>query len=271
MDPQQGQQQNQQPIQDWRAGLPEDLRGEKSFEVIKGKDWAEAGPQMARQFLEAQKLIGGSVRIPKEDAKPEEISAFYAKLGRPESPDKYDLQPPMLPQGAGWDKEAEKAFRKLAHDIGLNNKQAQALVKFHGDSTLAAIQRAAETREADVSAIKAKYGASFGNRAALAEKAVYHLAQEAGIPMDKAKAFLESTGLGDHPVLFEMFGKLGESYLEDGFIRGDQPGFMSAEEARAKAQEENRKYIEDRSKGAPRDPDREAMIENLFKLAYGAK
>jgi hypothetical protein len=258
------------PGQEWRAGLPEDIRGEKSFDVVKGKDWTEAGPAMAKQFLDAQKLIGGSIRIPKEDAKPEEVAAFFGKLGRPEAPEKYEFQRPMLPQGA-WNEESEKRYRKLAHDIGLNNKQVQALVKFHGDETLAGIQSVGTRREADVSAIKAKYGANFGNRATLAEKAVYHLAQESGITMDKAKNFLEETGLGDHPILFEMFSKLGEGYLEDGFIRGDEPGFISPQQAEEQANAENKKYIDERSKGAPRDKDREAKIEALFKVAYSTK
>ena len=216
-------------LTDWRGGLPEDLRAEKSLEVIKGKDWSEAGPTLAKSYVEAQKMIGGSVRIPKEDAKPEEIAAFYGKLGRPEAPEKYDFQRPMLPQGA-WSEDAEKEFRKLAHDHGLTNKQVQALVKYHGDTILGAMQQTARQTEANVAEIKRKYGADFGNRAAMAEKAVFYLSEEAGVPFERVKEFLESTGLGNHPVLFELFGKLGESYLEHGFIRAEGiPG--SAKEA----------------------------------------
>lgn len=206
--------------QDWRGSLPEEMRGEKSLEVIKGKDWGEAGPALAKSYVEAQKMIGGSIRVPKDDAKPEEWATFYSKLGRPESPEKYEFQRPMLPQGL-WKDEEEKDFRKLAHDIGLNNKQVASIIKHHGNTVLGAIQENSRAREAGVSEIKKKYGSDFGNRAALGEKGVFYLAQEAGVPYERVKEFLESSGLGDNPVLFELFSKLGESYIEQGFITGD--------------------------------------------------
>ncbi|MFO8028260.1 MAG: hypothetical protein R6U28_00190, partial [Cyclonatronaceae bacterium] len=37
-------------------------------------------PDMAKQLIHAQKMIGGSVRIPQEDAPAETWNKFYAKL-----------------------------------------------------------------------------------------------------------------------------------------------------------------------------------------------
>src|SRR3990172_11892156 len=85
---------------DWRAALPADLQADKSLEQFKGKDWAEVGPTLAKGYVETKKMVGGSLKVPKEDATPEEQAAFYTALGRPETPDKYETKVPELPPDA---------------------------------------------------------------------------------------------------------------------------------------------------------------------------
>src|SRR5438093_625268 len=74
------------PVTDWRSALTGEfapLATDKSLEVIKGKDWSEAGPLLAKGYVSAQKMIGGSVQIPGPQATPEQIKAFRAKIGVP--------------------------------------------------------------------------------------------------------------------------------------------------------------------------------------------
>ena len=47
---------------DWRASLPEDIRGAKALESVKDVD------SLAKQFLDAQSHIGNSIRITSEEA-----------------------------------------------------------------------------------------------------------------------------------------------------------------------------------------------------------
>ena len=89
--------------------LPEDLRSESSLQSFK-----DTGA-LAKSYINAQKLIGSSVRIPADDASPEakqeflnkikgidgvvvkptgdeEKGDFFNKLGRPEDKEGYKLQ-----------------------------------------------------------------------------------------------------------------------------------------------------------------------------------
>ena len=78
----------------WRDSLPDDLKGAAWLSKYKTPEDALRG------FAEAQKLIGSKLSVPKDDAPKEEWDKFYASLGRPEAPDKYDLGvPETLPEG----------------------------------------------------------------------------------------------------------------------------------------------------------------------------
>lgn len=80
----------------------------------------------------AQELIGKRpAGIPHENASPEEWNEFYNKLGRPESPDKYNIEYPQdLPEGVQISDEQHQNFTKLAHEIGLTQKQVEQLAAF---------------------------------------------------------------------------------------------------------------------------------------------
>jgi hypothetical protein len=112
---------------DWRSSIPDDIRGEKSLADIK-----DVGA-LAKGYVESQKMIGRSIRIPGKDAEKTDFDAFYGKLrevpgvvympdgadeaamgdlytklGRPESPDKYQLKrPDNLPEGMVYNESME--------------------------------------------------------------------------------------------------------------------------------------------------------------------
>lgn len=82
----------------------------------------------AKLAHEQSKLLGNAVRVPGKDAKPEEVEAFYEKLGRPKTADEYDFKPPEnLPEDLPYDGERAKSFAGLAHKIGLTKAQAAAV------------------------------------------------------------------------------------------------------------------------------------------------
>src|SRR5207245_11223293 len=106
--------------QDWRAsaGIAADdpIGKEKSLETVKDV------PSLVKGFVEAQKMIGGSIRLPNDKMKPEEAEKawgdIYAKLGRPENADKYDTK--VLPEAAQLIPEADsKAFKSVEFKGGL--------------------------------------------------------------------------------------------------------------------------------------------------------
>src|SRR6185437_3686507 len=81
-------------------------------------------PSLAKSYAELEKSYGSSLRMPAPDAPQEERDAFYSKLGRPESPDKYEIK---FGEGVAVDDKLLGSFREAAHKLGLSQQQAQAL------------------------------------------------------------------------------------------------------------------------------------------------
>ena len=57
---------------DWFASIPQEFQSEKSIQSFKGKPIGD----VVKSFVEAQKLVGGSIRLPKPDAAAEERKKF---------------------------------------------------------------------------------------------------------------------------------------------------------------------------------------------------
>ena len=78
----------------WREGLPENIRGEKCLDSIKTIG------TLAQSYVHAQRAIGANkVEIPQEGATPEEWGAFYKALGRPDAESEYKTEGVKLPEG----------------------------------------------------------------------------------------------------------------------------------------------------------------------------
>lgn len=107
---------------DWRNSLPEDLRGNESLGKFKTTG------DLVKSYLNMEKLIGRkTIGLPDENSSEEDWGKFFDRLGRPESPDKYQIRraegiPPEL-----IDEKGTKAFLAVAHKAGLSQKQVAAL------------------------------------------------------------------------------------------------------------------------------------------------
>lgn len=79
------------------------------------------------QFANAQTLIGKRpAGIPTADAPPEEWEKFYTAKGRPEAPDKYELNSQFEGIPDGFDlSEYENKAKNFFHKLGLSPKEAQ--------------------------------------------------------------------------------------------------------------------------------------------------
>lgn len=207
---------------DWRASLPEDLRGHKTFE--KFKDPAE----VARAYVQLEGYQGRSVVIPGKDAKPEEVTAFYGKLGVPESAEKYEL---TKPEGVEFDPAIEKDFKGIAHQLHLTQAQVAGLQQWFMGSPMGnpdiASEKLEQITERD---LRAEWGGAFDFNMKLAQRAVKEVGGK------DVYDLLHATGLGNHPAIVRMFHRLGREYAEDGtFIRDAQSGgLMTPADAQAK-------------------------------------
>ncbi len=201
---------------DWTKHVPTEYAKEKVWEPLKGKPLGD----VLKGYAEAQKYIGGSVRIPATDAKPEEWDKFYGKLGRPETPDKYAPVMPDLPEGFAWDEGQTKSFFEAAHKTGLTPQQAQALVDWYAEDQKGVL-KAGESAIAEAeTAMKAEWKAAYPKNLGLAKAASNWLG---------VTEVLDQTGLGNHPTILKAFAKLGKALAEDGVISGEVEGVPTNE------------------------------------------
>lgn len=207
---------------DWTKDIPKEYAegdAAKLWEPLKGKQL----PDVLKGYAEAQKMIGGSVRIPKDDAKPEEWAAFYKKMGRPDTVEGYNIQKPeQLPDGVTWNDDLTKWFAKTAHDNGLSKSQVQKIMKSWNEVETAKAHAAQKEMGQKLSKLQEQWGDEFAGRVELGVRAIERL-----MPKEEAaefKALMDSTGLGNHPILLKYFYLTGKMLQEDGYIIGDGHG-----------------------------------------------
>jgi hypothetical protein len=258
---------------EWRASLPEDIRGEKMLERFKGSKWEEVGPALAKSVVHAERYISGAVKVPGADAKLEEIKAFHAKLGVPDSPDKYEITPPSLPEGTTdllWSPAMEREFRRVAHESGLTPAQVKALVEFESRRAMTAkdtvTQRLAASQAEAETTLKAEWGpAVFQRNVDLAKTALREFAPPEYV------ARLDSTGEGNDPVIIKTWAAIGAKMLEDNLVQGEVTGFTTKEHARREREE----LMSDRSgpfwtAGHPRHEWAVERVRQLYGIEDGA-
>lgn len=187
---------------DWIAGIPDE--GLRGYVQTKGfKD--PVAVVSAYQNLE--KLVGvPQDRLLKLPEKPDapEWDGVYARLGRPEKPDGYELK-----------FEGDDAFAKAAaaamHKAGLNKGQAGVLNEFwngHIEAMIKADQEArAQQDAADMAGLRQKWGGEFDKNSELGRRA----GREFGLSEEQFKSI--SGALGSAATL-ELFAKIGSKLGE---------------------------------------------------------
>jgi hypothetical protein len=204
-------------IQDWRAGLPDDLKAEKSLESFK-----DIGG-LAKSYVEAQKMIGGSVRIPKADAKPEEWDAFYKKAGRPDKPEEYEVsKPPNMPEGMNLDENLIKWFLPTAHAAGLSKAQVAGLMEKWNERAFSQAHEQQKSMAQEITKLKEEWGPNFNGRVELGLRGIERLLKPE--EASKFKELMDTTGLGNNPLMLKYAHLVGKMLKEDGYIMGDGSG-----------------------------------------------
>lgn len=199
------------PAPDWRSGIPEELRASPALASFKDPG------ALAKSYVEQSKMVGGSVRIPGETSTPEERASFYAKLGRPEKPEGYALK---FPEGfpVAENDPMVTGFRSKAHELGLTPAQAQGVAEFYAGHATGVQKGFREKATETESQLKEEWGAAYPRNLALANRAVEHLG---GKEAKEFQTYLDTTGLGNHPVMVRVMARMGQILSEDGTIPGD--------------------------------------------------
>lgn len=240
-------------------GLSEEMRGDEAGIAMlrESKDVNT----LAQNYIATKKLVGGSIKPLSKESTPGEVEAYYART-RPETADKYELQAPG--EGVKDNEALIKGFKDIAHKAGYDNRQVNAAVGFvREQSQLAAAEGAKALAEMET-ALKGRWGANMEPNDAIAARAITEFASEAQLD------FLEDTGLGDHPILRELFHTIGEHLVEGRIPLGELPdGISNAEDALQKIQDiRNDKEHPYNKKDAAGNQAAAAEMLKLYEVAY---
>jgi len=183
--------------------LPEDLRDNETFS--KFKDVGALG----NSYLELQKMVGSRVKVPTEDASEEDINSFYNQLGRPEAPDKYEIN---LPE-TEYRQEKIDEFLQRAHASGLTNKQAQdALDFYHSLETDTQVNAEAAMQQARLDAetvLKKEWGPTeYAKNLAVSRRAFNRFAD------DDLKQFVNESGVTNNVAMIKFLHRIGSAFSE---------------------------------------------------------
>ena len=195
---------------------------------------------MAKTLIHAQRLIGAEkIPLPGKSATDEDWANVWSKLGRPEAPDKYELQ---FENPVFSDQELE-GFRKSAFEAGLNNRQVERMAKFLEETVTGANASRSEMVEKAVyeaeQELRQDFGQAFDQRMGLALKAAGQLLGDVSI-LDEVE-LSDGRKLGDHPDVVRMFAKLAEQIGEDQLLGESSELIMTPQEATQRITEMTRR------------------------------
>lgn len=198
----------------WREGLPEDIRSLQTLEKFKDESEMIQMPiNVARSYIAAEQLIGrDKIPVPKT---PEEWESAYTRLGRPDTPELYTLPVlDTLPKELKTSIEEDaKWFRKEAHGLGLNGKQATELFAKFSNRVTEQVQKsntADEGAKAEAEAVlRGEFGTNYDGKMILANRAIHEFGGE------ELSSLVENVKIGSNPTLIKAFAKIGGMIAED--------------------------------------------------------
>jgi len=255
-----GQQQTATNQASWQETLPEDIRG-----IVENKGW-QSPEDAVQSYANLEKMLGADkagrgLVMPKEDAGSEEWSEFYDRLGRPKSPDEYQIPVPENETG-----EFASVAKQKFHELGLTTKQAEGLAEWwNNQSTEMQQQQMAkmeQNTDQQLEELKSEWGQKYDENIEAARRA----SRQFGLEEQTLNKIESALGTGE---MLKLFANIGGGLSEDSFIDNQKAaGFgMSPEAARVRLNqlkgdpEWSAKYLQGNA-------DAKAEMERLMQAAY---
>ena len=195
----------------WKEAISEEFRDDPNIAKFTELD------ALAKSYINATRMIGqDKVAVPNQNSTDDQWSEVYDKLGRPESPDKYKLE--INSESTQIDEGAIKSFAENAHQLGLNNKQAQGILEYYKNSMEGTAQQEridTETAQANAEAeLRKEWGRSFDENI----KKAGAVAKANMNPEILDMELKDGTRLGDHPAVIKGFANIANLMSEDKMI-----------------------------------------------------
>ena len=199
------------PQSSWKESISEAYRNDPSIEKFTEID------ALAKSYINATKMIGkDKIVIPNKNSTEEVWEEAYTKLGRPETPDQYNLK--VQSDVVKMDDNAIKSFAEQSHKLGLNNKQAEGILDFYKNNMEGIAQQSkidTETAQAQSEQVlRQEWGREFDAKV----KQAGAIAKANINPEVLDMTLSNGTRLGDHPEIIKGFAKIASMMSEDKMV-----------------------------------------------------
>jgi len=204
----------------WKEAISEEFRNDPNIEKFTEID------ALAKSYINATQMIGkDKVAVPNKNSTDDQWNEVYDKLGRPESADKYSLN--AKSEVVPIDEQAIKQFAENAHQLGLNNKQAQGILELYKNNMEGMAHQAkvdTETAQAQsTQQLRQEWGREFDTNI----KKAGALAKANMNPEILDMQLKDGMRLGDHPEIIKGFAKIAGMMSEDKIVSTESENVSS--------------------------------------------
>jgi len=241
----------------WKDSISEEFRKDPSIEKFTEID------ALAKSYINATRMIGqDKIVIPTKNSTQETWDEAYEKLGRPESPDKYNLK--VESDVVNMDENAIKSFAEQSHKLGLNNKQAEGILDFYKNNMEGSAQQSkidTETAQAQSEQeLRSEWGRDFDAKVQQAGA----IAKANINPEVLDMTLSNGIRLGDHPEVIKGFAKIAGMMSEDKIVSTESENVNSVadieSEISAITNDTNGPYWN------KQHPDHDKMVQQVYTL-----
>jgi len=195
----------------WKESISEAYRNDPSIEKFTEID------ALAKSYINATRMIGqDKIVVPNKNSTEEVWEEAYTKLGRPETPDQYNLK--IESDVVKMDDSAIKSFAEQSHKLGLNSKQAEGILNFYKNNMEGIAQQSkidTETSQAQSEQLlRQEWGRDFDAKV----KQAGAIAKANINPEVLDMTLSNGTRLGDHPEIIKGFAKIASMMSEDKMV-----------------------------------------------------
>ena len=241
----------------WKDSISEEFRKDPSIEKFTEID------ALAKSYINATRMIGqDKIVIPTKNSTQETWDEAYEKLGRPESPDKYNLK--VESDVVNMDENAIKSFAEQSHKLGLNNKQAEGILDFYKNNMEGSAQQAkidTETAQAQSEQeLRSEWGRDFDAKVQQAGA----IAKANINPEVLDMTLSNGIRLGDHPEVIKGFAKIAGMMSEDKIVSTESENVNSVADIESEIS-----AITNDTDGPywnKQHPDHDKMVQQVFTL-----
>jgi len=204
----------------WRDSLPDDIKGNTSLEKFSDVS------TLAKSYINAESMIGkDKMIVPGANTTEDEWNDIYTKLGRPSTPDEYNLEL-TLEEGEVADDQLFASFKDAAHKNGLSPQQAQGILDYYNSISTQTLNEQSNAgvlaQEQSSRELREEWGRSYDDNLSKASQIGKQYLGEDAFQLQMA----DGSMLGDNATLIKGLAKLAMVMSEDTLV-GDKDSVTS--------------------------------------------